>query len=54
VAFSSNGPQDLLVVDYKGNKVDIPFVEAFISKIDFELQIVSMNLPPGLIEVSLK
>jgi 16S rRNA processing protein RimM len=50
VDFSSNGPQDLLVVDRDGTRVEIPFVEAFLKEIDFEKRIVWMELPEGLWE----
>lgn len=49
--FSSNGPQDLLVVDYQGKPVEIPFVEAFIQDIDFENQKILMQLPEGLLNL---
>lgn len=51
--FSSNGPQDLLVVRHLDSReVEIPFVEAFLVDIDFENKKVLMNLPPGLVEGS--
>lgn len=49
--FSSNGPQDLLVVRTgAGLNVEIPFVEAFLRDIDFAGKKVLMDLPPGLVE----
>lgn len=51
VAFSSNGPQDLLVVDTGRGRVDVPFVEAFLRGIDFEAKRVVMDLPAGLLEM---
>ncbi|MDG0816516.1 ribosome maturation factor RimM [Bdellovibrio svalbardensis] len=51
VDFSSNGAQDLLVVDIKGKKVEVPFVDAFIKKIDFKHQSVVMDLPEGLLDI---
>ena len=51
VGFSSNGVQDLLVVDAGGKKVEIPFVDAFIKKIDFKHQSVVMDLPEGLFDI---
>ncbi len=49
--FSSNGPQDLLVVRLNAARlVEIPFVEAFLVDIDFQNKKVLMNLPPGLVE----
>lgn len=51
VDFSSNGMQDLLVVESNGKKVEIPFVDAFIKKIDFKHQAVVMDLPDGLFDI---
>lgn len=53
VAFSSNGVQDLLVVERTSDqkKVDVPFVEAFINKIDWENKAVIMDLPEGLLDL---
>lgn len=48
--FSSNGAQDLLVVKVEGKSVEIPFVQDFIEKIDFESRCVWMQLPEGLWE----
>lgn len=55
-SFSSNGPQDLLVVENKELKksYEIPFVEAFIEKIDFENKKILMNLPEGLLTLDEK
>jgi 16S rRNA processing protein RimM len=50
-AFSSNGPQDLLVVkDSTGREHLIPLVKPFIEKMDFANKKIFMNLPPGLLE----
>ncbi|WP_413578661.1 ribosome maturation factor RimM [Bdellovibrio sp. HCB290] len=54
VGFSSNGVQDLLVVEANGKKVEIPFVDAFIKKIDFKHQAVVMDLPEGLFDLENK
>ncbi|KYG61144.1 ribosome maturation factor RimM [Bdellovibrio bacteriovorus] len=51
VDFSSNGVQDLLVVEAAGKKVEVPFVDAFIKKIDFKHQTVVMDLPEGLFDI---
>ena len=54
VEFDSNGSQDLLVVESKDKKkILIPLVKEFIVKIDNKLKIITMNLPPGLLEVNL-
>jgi len=50
-AFSSNGAQDLLVVETENGEVEIPFVEAFIKKIDFKHQSIVMDLPEGLLDL---
>ena len=52
--FSSNGIQDLLLVDKEGfkNKIEIPFVKEFIKNINFEEKKIVMSLPEGLIEVN--
>jgi len=51
IDFSSNGVQDLLVVDVAGKKVEIPFVDAFIKKIDFKHQTIVMDIPEGLLDL---
>ena len=53
--FSSNGVQDLLVIEKREEKekaykrYEVPFVEDFIEKIDFKEKKIFMNLPEGLI-----
>ena len=50
--FSSNGAQDLLVVhalDQK-NQFEIPFVENFVTKIDWSTKTISMSFPSELME----
>lgn len=49
--FSSNGAQDLLVVETSNGSAEIPFVEAFIKKIDFKHKTVVMDLPEGLLDL---
>lgn len=51
VGFSSNGVQDLLVVEMDGRKVEVPFVDDFIKKIDFKHTSVVMDLPEGLLDI---
>lgn len=51
VGFSSNGVQDLLVVQVGDKKVEVPFVDEFIKKIDFKHQAVVMDLPEGLFDI---
>lgn len=50
VGFSSNGAQDLLCIDVKGQVYEVPFVKAFLQKIDFENKKVLMDIPQGLLE----
>lgn len=49
--FSSNGPQDLLVVAYQTREVEIPFVQPFIVEILFAEKRIMMELPEGLLEL---
>lgn len=49
--FSTNTAQDLLLVE-GSSQYEIPFVEAFIEEIDFEMQIVYMDLPEGLLTLT--
>ncbi len=49
VKFSSNVAQDLLVVDTAHGQFEIPFVEAFIVKINYEAKTILMDLPEGLL-----
>ncbi len=53
-SFDSNGPQDLLVVKREGQEILIPFVKAFISKIDFASKKILMSLPEGLVDISIE
>jgi 16S rRNA processing protein RimM len=48
--FSSNNIQDLLIVQNDHQTSEIPFVKAFIAKIDWENKKIEMNLPEGLVE----
>lgn len=47
--FSSNGPQDLLIVKNEMGEHLIPFVAPWIKDINFEEKSIEMNLPPGLL-----
>lgn len=52
VAFSSNGAQDLLVVELvNGQKAEVPFVDDLIKKLDFKHSVVVMDLPEGLLDI---
>lgn len=49
--FSSNGPQALLVLEHAdGRKGEVPFVPAFIVRLNHEQHQIVMNIPEGLIE----
>lgn len=51
VGFSTNGSQDLLVVQGEKSKADIPFVGPFIKEINFEKKYIVMDLPEGLFDL---
>lgn len=52
INFTSNGAQDLLVVEKADGKTfEIPFVEAFIKKIDWKSQTLVMDLPEGIADI---
>ena len=50
--FSSNGPQDLLLVESETQSFEIPFVESFTKKIKFSERQIEMSLPEGLLEIN--
>lgn len=50
-AFDTNGIQDLIVLKLRGKDILIPFIEPFITKMDFKNCRIEMDLPEGLIEV---
>ena len=50
--FSSNGSQDLLVINDKKKSFEIPFVKEFVMDIDYSAKIIHMNLPEGLLEIN--
>lgn len=47
--FGSNGAQDLLLVNTAWGEFEIPFVEAFVQKIDFGKRELHLALPEGLL-----
>ena len=51
IGFSTNGMQDLLVVQGEKSKADIPFVGPFIKEINFEKKFIVMDLPEGLFDL---
>lgn len=54
IDFATNGAQDLLVLRRASNdrRALVPFVDAFITAIDFDARRVIMELPDGLLELS--
>lgn len=53
--FASNGPQDLLrVKPSSGKEALIPLIDAFLVHIDFDKKQVTMDLPPGLLNLEEK
>jgi 16S rRNA processing protein RimM len=51
VGFSSNGAQDLLVVQSGENtQVEVPFIPEFISVIDWDKKQIKMTLPEGFLQ----
>lgn len=50
VDFSSNGVQDLIVVQRGAETYEVPLVKNFIEKVDFENQKIYMDIPEGLLE----
>ncbi len=50
--FSSNGAQDLLLVEDDDAEYEIPFVKEFIVKIDHDEKTVETRLPEGLLDIN--
>jgi 16S rRNA processing protein RimM len=53
-SFSSNGSQDLIVIKNQDHRFEVPFVEQFIVKMDFENSKILMDFPLDLIELNRK
>lgn len=51
IDFSSNGSQDLLVVETAKGTFEVPFVDAFTKEVDREEKTIYLDLPEGLIEL---
>ncbi len=49
-SFATNGAQDLLVVRTARGVVEIPFVDAFVERIDYQAKVIHMSLPEGLLD----
>lgn len=56
INFSSNGLQDLLVLDKAVNQqnIEIPFVKEFIIRVDYALKKIFTELPEGLVQINEK
>ncbi len=52
IGFSSNGPQDLLIVSNGSIEFELPYVEAFIQSFDSEKNILYVAIPEGLCELN--
>jgi 16S rRNA processing protein RimM len=50
--FSSNGPQDLLLVSSGHKEFEIPFVKEFVLNVDFKNKVIRTSLPEGLLEIN--
>lgn len=50
-SFSSNSEQDLLVVESNTRFFEIPFVEPYVLKTDYEAKQIMMVIPEGLLEL---
>lgn len=49
IGFGSNTVQDLLVIKSGENEYEVPFVEAFVQKIDYDKRSLYLDLPSGLL-----
>lgn len=47
--FSSNGVQDLLVIETSWGEFEVPFVEAYVEEIDYDGHLMRLDLPEGLL-----
>lgn len=50
VGFASNGAQDLIQIQTPSGTYDVPLVQPFIEKIDYEAKKIFMDIPQGLLE----
>ncbi len=56
IQFSSNGEQDLLVLDQSVNQqnIEIPFIKEFVVSVDYALKKIFTDLPEGLVQINEK
>ena len=53
IAIQENNLQDLMVIDFKGTELLIPFVENYIESIDNKKKEIHLHTPDGLIDLFL-
>mgnify|MGYP001995073603 FL=1 len=53
IAIQENNLQDLMVIDFKGTELLIPFVENYIESIDNKKKEIHLHTPDGLIDLYL-
>ena len=53
IAIQENNLQDLMVIDFKGTELLIPFVENYIESIDNKKKEIHLHTPEGLIDLYL-
>ena len=53
IAVQENKLQDLMVIDFKGTELLIPFVESYIESIDYKTKEIHLHSPDGLIDLFL-
>ena len=53
IAIQENNLQDLMVIDFKGKELLIPFVENYIESIDHKKKEIYLKTPDGLIDLYL-
>ena len=53
IAVQENNLQDLMVIDFKGTDLLIPFVENYIESIDHKKKEIHLHIPDGLIDLYL-
>ena len=53
IAVQENNLQDLMVIDFKGTDLLIPFVENYIESIDHKKKEIHLHTPDGLIDLYL-
>ena len=53
IAIQENNLQDLMVIDFKGTEVLIPFVENYIESIDNKKKEIHLKTPDGLVDLYL-